>query len=162
MLEILTTYMETWLSYVLCLQLVLHHRKRKSIASCRRHVTRCNLDLQLAMVSKQSMQSLQEVELRSTLCSRCKLIKVATQVAKRVFYTLQLAPNTSYRAPFHFLQRLQRYFKNIASCNSSLHFYFENIASCRTRLQRVTCFFQLAMDFFFQHCKTSCKKSFTV
>ena len=34
---------------------------------CRGHVTRYNLGLQLAMVSKQSMQLLHEVELRFTL-----------------------------------------------------------------------------------------------
>ena len=36
------------------------------------HVTSCNLKLQLAMVLKQSMQSLQKVEPISTLCIRFK------------------------------------------------------------------------------------------
>ena len=63
---------------------------RKPIASCRRHVTRCNLELQLAMVSKQSMQSLQKLEQSSTLCNCSKPRQVAKQVAKRVCYMLQV------------------------------------------------------------------------
>ena len=39
---------------------------KKSIASCRRHATRCNVGLQLAMVLKR-VQSLQEVEPSSTV-----------------------------------------------------------------------------------------------
>ena len=44
---------------------------------CRTHVTRCNLELQPATVSKNSCNLLS-----STLCNRCKLKKVARQVAK--------------------------------------------------------------------------------
>ena len=41
------------MQYVLLL--VSQYWKKKSIASCRSHVTRCNLELQLAVVSKQSV-----------------------------------------------------------------------------------------------------------
>ena len=68
---------------------------KKSIASCRRHVTLCNLGLQLAMVLKQSMQLLQKVELSSTLCNHFKPERVARQVAKRAGYTLQPTCNLS-------------------------------------------------------------------
>ena len=128
------------------LHLVSQRWKNKSIARCRRHVTPCSLGLQLAMVSKQSMQSLQKVELSSTLCNRCKPKKVETQVAKRACYTLQptcnlsrntiltqvawkIAPcNTSCRARFYFLQRLQRFFETIASCSST--FWGDHFATC--------------------------------
>ena len=60
---------------VFSLQFVSQRGTKESIESCRGHVTR-NFGLKLAMVSKQSLQSLQKVELRSTL-----LRKVARQVA---------------------------------------------------------------------------------
>ena len=71
------------------LQLVSQHWKKKYIASCRRHVTRCNLELQLAMITKQSMLLLQKVELRSTLK------KIGRQVAKMACYMLQPTCNLS-------------------------------------------------------------------
>ena len=86
--------------------------KKKSIASCRRNVTRCNLELQLAMVSKQSMQSLQKVERSSTLCNLYKTKKVAKQVAKRTFYTLQPICTLSYNAI------ATQVAKKIAPCNT--------------------------------------------
>ena len=135
--------------------------------SCRRHVTRCNLELKLTMDSKNSMQSLQKVKVSSTLCNLCKHKKIVKQVANRACYTLQHTRNialnsiaeqvakkialynTGYRARFH-LQLLQRFFKTSSSCRPRSQRIFENIASCSPRLQRVTSLLQLVMDFFFQ------------
>ena len=64
--------------------------KNKLIASCWRHVTRCNQGFQLTAVSKKSLQSLQKLETNSTFCNRCKPKKVARQVAKRAYHTLRL------------------------------------------------------------------------
>ena len=61
--------------------------KRKSMASCRKHVTRCNLGLQLAMVSKQSMQSLQKVGPSSIFCNRCKPKKLRDKLLKATLLT---------------------------------------------------------------------------
>ena len=76
--------------------------EKKIIASCRSHVARCNLGLHFAMVSKQSMQSLQKVN-RVLLCAiiaspqilrdklqrghaRCILSRnaIVTQVSKKI------------------------------------------------------------------------------
>ena len=51
--------------------------EKKSIGSYRSHVTRCNHWLQLAMVSKQSILSLQKIEPCSTLCNICNPKNVA-------------------------------------------------------------------------------------
>ena len=48
---------------------------KKSVASCRRHVTRCDLGLQLAMFSK-------------NLCSRCKQCNLALQIMLRCAISL--------------------------------------------------------------------------
>ena len=72
--------------------------KKKPTTSRRSHVPRCSLELQLAMVSKQSMQSLQKIEPSSTLCSCCKPKKVARHVAKKARYTLQPTCNLSRNA----------------------------------------------------------------
>ena len=112
--------------------------KKKSVTSCRTHVTYYSIGLKLAMVSKQSLQLLQKVEPCFTLCSCFKPNKVARQFAKRTCYTLQptcnlsrnaiatqvakkIAPcNTSSRAPFYCLQRPQRLFETTASCSPRL------------------------------------------
>ena len=61
------------------LQRVLQHLKKKLITSFKSHVTHCNLKLQLAMVSKQSMQSLQKIEPSSTIsqimCTKFKFMR---------------------------------------------------------------------------------------
>ena len=58
------------------LQLVRQHWKKKSIASCRRHVTLCSVRLQLAIVSKMSLRSSQKIEpssLASVTRSKCEI-----------------------------------------------------------------------------------------
>ena len=61
------------------LQRVLQHLKKKLITSFKSHVTHCNLKLQLAMVSKQSVQSLQKIEPSSTIsqimCTKFKFMR---------------------------------------------------------------------------------------
>ena len=114
--------------------------EKKVLASCRSHVTRCNLGLQFAMVSKQSIQSLQKVEPSSTLCSHCKPTNVVRQVAKRACYMVQLVSQR------HCNRQLA---KKITPCNTSSTFCnywrdFLTIRSCSSRLERV---------FLFQHCK---------
>ena len=42
------------------LQIVSQRSEKTPTANCRRHVTRCNFDLQLAMDSKESLQSLKK------------------------------------------------------------------------------------------------------
>ena len=134
---------------------------------------RCSLGLQLAMVSKQSMQLFQTIEPSLALCNRCKARKFARQIANGGYVTRcnlpatcletplssrKIAPcSTSCRAPFYFLQQLQRFFETIEtieSCSRSLQTIFETITSCSSGLQRVTCLLQLAMNFFFHHCLT--------
>ena len=95
----------------LTLQLVSQDWKETSTANCKTHgkshVTRCNLGLQLAMVSKESIQSLQKGGLHSALCNRCNPRKVKRQVAKRACYALQT-----------YLHEMKIEMK-IASCNTS-------------------------------------------
>ena len=154
------------------LQLVSHCWKTKSIASCRSHVTRCNLELQLVMVSKQSFQLLLKVEQNFTLCDRCKPKTledklqrrhvtrcnlshnaISTQIAKRIALC-----STNCRARFYLLQRLQRFFKTVQVAKRDCNVFLETIASCSPKLQNVMLFLQLAMVFF-QRCKTSCKEN---
>ena len=130
----------------------IHCKLQKTCYVLHSQATTCN------GLTKDSMQSLQKLEWSNC----CKPKKVVRQVAKRACYTLQLtcsfsrcailiqvvmkiaACNTSFRARFCFLQRLQR--------------SFETIASYSPRLQPVTCLLQLVMDFF-QRCETSWKKN---
>ena len=74
------------------IQCSLQRWRKQSIASCSRHVTRCNLRLQLTMVYngfRTLVQSLQKVELSSTLYNRCKPKKIAREAAERTCFTLQ-------------------------------------------------------------------------
>ena len=124
------------------LQIVAQRLTETFIASCRRYVTCCNLELQLARDMKKSVQSLQKVESSCILCNRYKPKKVARQVAKRACYTLQPTCNFSRDAI------AAQVVKKIMPCNTSckarycclqrLQIFFETIANCSLRLQRVT------------------------
>ena len=52
--------------------------------------------------------------------------------------------------------------KPLKSAARDCHVFFENIGNCSPRLQGVTCLLQLAIDFFFQRCETSCKYNYIV
>ena len=71
-------FMQNVISLVTCLASC----EKKSIASCRSHITRCNLELQLAKVSKQSEQPLQKIGLNSALCKHCKPKKLPDKLQR--------------------------------------------------------------------------------
>ena len=108
--------------------------EKKVLASCRSHVTHCNLGLQFAMVSKQSIQSLQKVEPSSTLCNHCKPTNVARQVAKRACYMVQLVSQRHCN---------RQVAKKITPCNTSSTFcnYWRDFFNHRKlQLETGTCF----------------------
>ena len=105
---------------------------------------------------QKSLQSLQEVESSSTasdtwcnfLCNLC-----CNGVAKKVAGRSQrvTCPLCNLYHNFLGLQKLHI---------SRARFYFlQRFHGICFELQCVTCLLQLAMDFFFQHCKTSFKKN---
>ena len=125
------------------LQLFWQCQKKKSISSCRRHVTRSNLELQLAMLSKKS------TELRSTLCNHCKPKKVRKEVERGHATCLATPLQHKFQRTLHHVTLTVEL--GCAFCNDCRD-YFEILAS-------VTCLLQLAMGFFFQRYETKCKKN---
>ena len=78
------------------LQLVSKIFRKKSMASCRRHVTRRNLELQLACNDSKNVFAI-VAKSRTELCflQSLQAKKVARQVAKRACWTLQRTCNLS-------------------------------------------------------------------
>ena len=147
------------------LQLVPQPWKKKSNASCKRHMIRCNLRLQIAMFQK-SLQPLQNVEPSSItsitrsnfLCNLC-FNSMARQVAVRLQRVT--CPLCDLSRNCSGLQRLHTAELGSTFCNDCID-CFKIIASCSLKLQHVTCFLHLVMDFFSQRCDTRCKKNSTV
>ena len=137
------------------MQKEIHCKLQKTCYTLQSRAATCNL------FKTNSTQSLAKAEPSSTLCNCCKPKKVPRQIAKRACYMLQptcnfsrnaietqvakkiASCNTSYRPRFYCLQRLQRFFKSIASCSP--------------RWLRVTCLLQLQAASKITLCNTTLK-----
>ena len=93
--------------------------EKQSIAICSIHVTRCNLGLQFAIVSKIGA-IIVKCKTGSALCNSCKPKKVARQVAESTYYTLQPTYNLSRNAI------VTQVAKKIVSCNTSFTILTKN------------------------------------
>ena len=133
---------------------------------CKLQETCYTLHSKAAICKKRKQQWLHKTEPGSTLRNRCKPKKVTKQVAKRACHKLKPACslshntiatqvakifvpcNTSCRAQFHFLQRLQRFLKALQVEDRHSNGVFKTISSCSPTLQRVMCILELGTDFF--------------
>ena len=106
-------------------------RRNPYITNYRRHVTRCNLELQLAMASKQSVQSLQKVEHSSAMYNPEKF---QDNLQRKACYTLQ---------PGHLQVVSQQH------CSTDC----KEISPCNTKLYNSAKLFVTIAEVFQNHCK---------